>query len=318
MVNKSSKEQYISPEGEETMLKEDHKDDDAVKEKKEKEEENLMDAQTIFKYNIIKRRHKDVKIITELYSHQNLAYLDDPNIYHVMNEYGYDQTPIFAAGEVYSSGLMDSLVCQACYNPELITVLRQLVIGETRKSFHKKNMIIYGKEFTKIKTSNLYHVKVPNSLVGSNFSRLYKEFALEKQMIPLGLYRQDIITKDKKKTKSKINFVVTNPPPDTPLKETDYVFVFAHEDPEDVKITENDEMDTIEEKNSPKKDQTNIQTPSVNVNMNEQRKVDFFTKKIKIEFQESLNSLTETISRISTDIGKHTSIIYHLITYIYS
>lgn len=97
----------------EGALKVENRDDDFIKEKKEKEEENLMDAQTIFKYNIIKKRHKNVRIITELYSHQNLAYLDDPSIYHVMNEYGYDQTPIFAAGEVYSSSLMDSLICQA-------------------------------------------------------------------------------------------------------------------------------------------------------------------------------------------------------------
>ena len=108
-----------------------------LKRNKEKEEESLMDAQTIFKYNIIKKRNKKVRIITELYSHQNLAYLDDPSIYNVMNDYGYDQTPIFAAGEVYSSSLMDSLVCQAWYNPALITVLKHLVIGESRRSLHK-------------------------------------------------------------------------------------------------------------------------------------------------------------------------------------
>jgi hypothetical protein len=166
-------------------------------------------------------------------------------------------------------------------------------------------MITYGKEFTKIKSSNLYHVKVPHSLVGSNFSRLYKEFALERQMIPLGLYRQDTIEKDKKKAQTNINYVVTNPEPDTPLRESDFVFVFAHEDPEDIKITENDEIDTIEEKDSPKKDQISNLIPSTNININEQRKVDFFTKKTKIEFQESLNSLTETIARISSDIGKY-------------
>jgi potassium large conductance calcium-activated channel subfamily M alpha protein 1 len=41
-----------------------------------------------------------------------------------MSFVGYDQTPVFAAGEVYLSSLMDSLICQAYYNPELITVLR--------------------------------------------------------------------------------------------------------------------------------------------------------------------------------------------------
>ena len=265
-------------------LKLENKDDDFIKEKKEKEEENLMDAQTIFKYNIIKKRNKDVRIITELYSHQNLAYLDDPSIYHVINEYGYDQTPIFAAGEVYSSGLMDSLVCQACYNSALITVLRQLVIGETRKSFHKNNMKTFGKEFGKIKSSNLFQVKVPDHLVNGgsvcNYMKLYKEFALEKQMIPLGLYRTEVITKEKKRQKNlgshkynaedysnsgmietNIHYVVTNPDPETPLKENDYVFVLAHEDPEIVVVSEKDEVEAF----APKSDTHNLLLPSSSV-----------------------------------------------------
>lgn len=304
-------------DNEESMLKEDTKDEDAMREKKEKEE-NLMDAQTIFKYNIIKRRHKDVRIITELYSHENLAYLGEPNIYTVMNEYGYDQTPIFAAGEVYSSSLMDALVCQACYNSALITVLRQLVIGETRKSFQKKNMLTFGLEFAKIKSSNLYHVKVPDHLVGSKFSKLYKEFALEKLMIPLGLYRKDTVIKEKRRTLGSlrqkdytdnyvnISYVVTNPEPDTVLRETDHVFVLAHEDPEEVRIIDNEEIDdSSSEKEFQKRDQSSMLIQSNNININEQRKADainFYTKKTKQEFEESYNALQNKLSEMITEI----------------
>ncbi|CAI2375890.1 unnamed protein product [Moneuplotes crassus] len=337
-TGKNPKKNNSLPEAEDSMLKEDNKDDDAIKEKKEKEEENLMDAQTIFKYNIIKR-HADVKIITELYSHENLAYLDSPNIYHVMNEYGYDQTPIFASGQVYSSSLMDSLVCQACYNSALITVLRQLVIGETRRSFQKKNMMIFGKEFNKIKSSNLYHVRVPMHLIGETFGTLYKQFSLEKQMIPLGLYRNDFFTKEKEDT--NINYVVTNPAYDTPLQETDFVFVLCHEDPEEVKMTENDNVDIEEDriltktsdlaakkellnslKNDPskaisQKEKTLLrkaEAASLNPNAstmnpsNQQMAFttnnNFYTKKAKQEFHEGLTSIQTQIGRMLGDIVK--------------
>jgi hypothetical protein len=99
-------------------------------------------------------------VVTELVSHENLAFLfDDPKIYAPMKKYGYDQTPTFASGEVYLSSLMDSLICQAYYNPALITVLKQLIIGESNSN--KSNKI---EEFEKVKCSNLYHLKVPKKL----------------------------------------------------------------------------------------------------------------------------------------------------------
>jgi potassium large conductance calcium-activated channel subfamily M alpha protein 1 len=73
-------------------------------------------------------------VVTELISEKNLAFmLDDPLLYNIMKDYDYDQTPTFASGEVYLSSLMDSLICQAYYNPALITVLSKLIVGDTRK-----------------------------------------------------------------------------------------------------------------------------------------------------------------------------------------
>jgi hypothetical protein len=56
-----------------------------------KEEENLLDAKTIFKYNIIKKKNPKVNVVTELISEENIAFLlDDPLLYHLMKEYEYD------------------------------------------------------------------------------------------------------------------------------------------------------------------------------------------------------------------------------------
>ena len=94
-------------------------------EKDANDEENLLDAKTIFKYNIIKKKNPTVNVVTELINQNNIAYLlDNPLLYPFMNEYGFDQTPVFASGEVYLSSLMDSLICQAYYNKALTTVLK--------------------------------------------------------------------------------------------------------------------------------------------------------------------------------------------------
>ena len=95
------------------------------------DEEPMRDARTIFMYNIVKEKNPKVNVVTELIIEDNIAYmLDDPRLYFLMNEYGYDKTPIFTSGDIYLSSLMDSLLCQAYYNSELITVLKQLIIGD--------------------------------------------------------------------------------------------------------------------------------------------------------------------------------------------
>ena len=99
------------------------------------DEENLLDAKTIFKYNIIKKKNPKVNVVTELINQSNIAFLlDDPLLLPFFKYYLYDQTPVFASGEVYLSSLMDSLICQAYYNSALINVLKQLLIGDSKKN----------------------------------------------------------------------------------------------------------------------------------------------------------------------------------------
>ena len=100
-------------------------EDEEEEEANPDDEENLLDAQTIFKYNIIKSKNKNVNVVTELVNHNNIAYLlNNPLLYNLLSVYKYDQTPVFASGEVYLSSLMDALVCQTYYNPALSIVLR--------------------------------------------------------------------------------------------------------------------------------------------------------------------------------------------------
>lgn len=108
-----------------------------------------------------------------------------------MREYDYDQTPTFASGEVYLSSVMDSLICQAYYNPALTIVLRQLIVGDSKKS---KRMNIPGVHLFPNKTSNLYHVKVPVQFKNKKYSKLFDYFTTRRFMIPLGLYRTEKVS----------------------------------------------------------------------------------------------------------------------------
>ena len=55
------------------------------------DEETLLDAKTIFKYNIIKKKNPKVNVVTELISEKNVAFLlDSPLLYNIMKDYEYD------------------------------------------------------------------------------------------------------------------------------------------------------------------------------------------------------------------------------------
>ena len=167
-------------------------EEDDVDKKDANDEENLLDAKTIFKYNIIKKKNPKVNVVTELINQSNIAFLlDDPLLLPFFKYYLYDQTPVFASGEVYLSSLMDSLICQAYYNSALINVLKQLLIGDSKKNSNQgsKRIKIQDSDFSHVQTSNLYHIKVPKYYHGKRYSKLFDNLTTRRSMIPLGLYR---------------------------------------------------------------------------------------------------------------------------------
>lgn len=97
---------------------------------------------------------------------------------------------MFASGEVYLSSLMDSLICQSYYNSALITVLRNLIVGDTKKPGNKaKRISAQVADFSHVATSNLYHIKVPSYFIGKRYGKLFDNLTTRRHMVPLGLYR---------------------------------------------------------------------------------------------------------------------------------
>lgn len=150
---------------------------------------------------------------------------------------------------------MDSLICQAYYNPALITVLKQLIIGDGKKGKSQKNKSsITDINFNHVPTSNLYHIKCPSIFVGRKYSKLFDSLTTRRYIIPMGLYRQSSVwlkayKENQQKFKGKtpysgfdkkeasewsdIKYVVTNPDKDTKLRENDLIFVLAKNEPGD-------------------------------------------------------------------------------------
>lgn len=144
------------------------------------EDVDMSDSETTLIYKALKRAHPGVQVIVEIVNTNNLKYLDsshqtqDENTPKAskLNLFNLDQRsrnleeeieldPLYAAGEIYVSSIIDTLTCQAYYNPHIVTVFQQILNGG-----RKSNMIMLGiTEQTQLKQSNLYQMDVPKDLL---------------------------------------------------------------------------------------------------------------------------------------------------------
>jgi hypothetical protein len=90
--------------------------------------DEMLDAESIYIYKAIKKCNKEVQIITELVYSSNIDFLM-PSL--KSNLYDYKYTTLYAAGEVYISSIIDTLTCQAYFNPNIVTILQLLLKGNT-------------------------------------------------------------------------------------------------------------------------------------------------------------------------------------------
>lgn len=129
-----------------------------------------------------------------------------------MKKYGYYHTEIYAMGETYISSVMDTLIAQAFYNPALIAVLDQVIVGNTSGGMSNLDHE---------ESSNLFPLRVPTTFIGKPFAELFHFLCEKKQIVPIGLYRYSTVNTTTKP------YIVTNPPVDLILTDRDMVFVLA-------------------------------------------------------------------------------------------
>ena len=73
-------------------------------------------------YKTIEKSYKNVVIVTELASVNAIAFLVQGKEDSYEKDDYYSSKP-FAAGEIFVSNLLDSLICQAYYSPKITEIL---------------------------------------------------------------------------------------------------------------------------------------------------------------------------------------------------
>ncbi|CAD8072511.1 unnamed protein product [Paramecium primaurelia] len=185
--------------------------------------DEMHDAESIFIYKAIKKLNPSIQIMIELVYSSNIEFLLEKD-YQYQNEFKYEFTPLQASGEVYISAIIDTLTCQAYFNPHIVTILQQILTGQ-RQSTQVIRAIC---EHADLKDSNLYQVPVPEDYLNKTFGELFNYLSTERHLIPLGLYRMAGAVDNKHP------YVYTNPPSETKLTHRDKVFVLAHQLPADL------------------------------------------------------------------------------------
>jgi len=148
------------------------------------------------------------------------------------SEFRYEFTSLFAAGEVYISSIIDTLTSQAYYNPHIVTILQQILTGGKQSN----NVIRTICDLAELKQSNFWQIPVPEDYLNKTFGELFDYLAVDRELIPFGLYRLPGATDNKSP------YVYTNPDASTKLTHRDKVFVLAANMPNDLLSGGNFEM----------------------------------------------------------------------------
>lgn len=92
---------------------------------------NSTDADTIVIYKTIQHICQDnpVQIITELISKDTISFLTKKRS-EMVESLGVIMSEPFASGEIYISTMMDQLMCHSFYNPKILEILNQMIMGD--------------------------------------------------------------------------------------------------------------------------------------------------------------------------------------------
>lgn len=227
--------------------------------------EALVDSEAIFAYQHVKRMNPSTQVVVELVNQSNVGYLDENVGDSTASDYKFSSQ--FAAGIVFTTSILDSIVCQAYYNPQIIKVVNKLVSGVDqteradladeaqkkmmspdahsdsdsdddappgsmkRMSGKKPSLARLKSDVRTIQGSCLYQIPLPDDLSKRTYGALYQHLA-QQGMIPLGIYRGIFSNMNIGPKSNRMPYVFTNPEKDTELFSCDRVFVLATSPPQ--------------------------------------------------------------------------------------
>ncbi len=198
---------------------------------------DMVDADTIFIYKAIKNETKNALIIAELVSVNAISFInsttDDTNI----RKQGYWLSEPFALGEIYISSMLDTLICQAFYNPYITDILQQLIMGSAGSNFAPG--LRRKLQEKKITQSTLYLLNINDELgrLGNRdfpkkvqFKELFQFFS-KNNMVPIGINRNSARLSTLKNNKQDKRYVYLCPKNDDLVDiDHDKIYILAGED----------------------------------------------------------------------------------------
>ena len=197
-----------------------------------KTDDSIIDAYSIFVFKAIKKETNNTLIIADLISSKSIEYLSDITEKQIEST-GFWLYKAFSAGEIYISSMLDTLICQAFYNPFILNIISQLMLGESAFKFpieisNRLSQLKYIKSSLNLYKINFLLQKYKYTPDDDNqgeeitFQILF-EFLIDKKMIPMALLRCEPDTGHK--------FVFMAPPKDTIInKNLDQVYVISFQD----------------------------------------------------------------------------------------
>jgi hypothetical protein len=203
-------------------------------------EKSLVDADAIFTYQCVKRLNSSAHVVLEIIRQENIVYLGNGDQF---KEYKF--APMFASGALFTSSLLDTIVCQSFFNPQVIKVLNQLISGpeniDRREHIIRASKIVSkannqmddDNEYAKSKlfdipSSRLYLMPIPADFVHKSYKVLIK-YLYSKNLVALGLFRDTFSTMTVGPRGNKFPYVFTNPDKDTELFLTDKIYVLSED-----------------------------------------------------------------------------------------
>jgi hypothetical protein len=176
-------------------------------------------------------------VILEIVQEENIAYID-PEHNTSQSAENFKFYPQFAAGRLFNPSLLDTLLIQSYYNPDLINLMNAMLgldmdsnkkkgegTSEIRLPFKASDMKKNPSRFiNSVESSSLHQVSIPDGLSTMTYGAMFQHFS-NHRVLPVGLLRG--VSHTNKAKGNKMEYVVANPAPDTELETTDKVFVLS-------------------------------------------------------------------------------------------
>jgi hypothetical protein len=196
--------------------------------------EALADVDAIFSYQVIKKMNERANLVIEIVNIENIGFLelDTTEILSSKAKENYKFTPQFASGMLFTSSLLDTLVCQSFYNPNIVRVVNKLIGGMDSKGIKEGEVsqgvldVVSQLDITKVASSCLYQIPIPENLEPRTFGALFKYLSND-NMIPLAILRGTFTHLKLGPLGNKMPYVFTNPNSDSELFSCDKIFVLS-------------------------------------------------------------------------------------------